>query len=86
MELQERAKGLSCEDSGAVQSFVDLVTRETEEVLAALSGLEEEIKELQNQDAEVKEEEQILLDLDEKFEKHFRQLKENHDGVSADTT
>ena len=85
MEIQKRSMELDRADSGQIADFVELVSNETGEVLATLSGLEEEIRELRERDAEVERESRLLQELDEKFQKHFEQLKQNQQNVSADT-
>lgn len=68
-------------DEAGVKGFVDLVRQELESTKAALEGLEEEIAELQQQGDELREREVTLEDLDEKYQKHFRNLRENADAI-----
>ena len=68
--MRSLAENLDPTDSKAVQELVDTVKRETDATLATLSGLEEEVRELQSQGNELKSEELSLEDLESKFRKH----------------
>lgn len=74
LDLKENAENLDVSDGGAVSKYVELVKRETEEVLAALNGLEDEIKELETTDANDESAKLTLQDLEDKFQKHFSNL------------
>ena len=80
--LKESAEGLDCSDCDSVEIFKGLVTKETEEVLAAVGGLEDEIRELETQSTQPENSEMTLQDLEDKFQKHFQILKdrEQDDG------
>ncbi|MBT3276066.1 MAG: response regulator [Spirochaetales bacterium] len=76
VELKEFAEGLNKEDPANIQTLVSMVVKETEEVLAALHGLEEEIQDLEGQQEQAKSVKTTLQDLESKFQKHFQELKE----------
>ncbi len=71
LELLNAATELDPEDPSAVRTFVDLVRKESEQTLATLDGLEEEIAELQSKGDEIKARETTLEMLEEKYQKHF---------------
>ena len=84
VELNQYAESLDPKNLENVAIFVDMVTKETEEVLAALSGLEDEIQELEAQQQKAQDTRMTLHDLEEKFQKHFQELREEArraDGV-----
>ena len=64
-----------------VGAFVDLVRHEVESTQAALDGLEEEIRDLQRKGDALREHEVTLDDLDQKYQKHFNNLRENADVI-----
>ena len=70
-ELLSAAKDLDPADEDAVRGFVEKVRRESEETLATLDGLEEEIQELQSKGDEIKARETTLEMLEKKYQKHF---------------
>ena len=65
------SKSLKTDDPQAVSQFRDLVSKEADEVLAALAGLRDEIHELKSEGEKLKSSEISLEDLEEKFKKHF---------------
>jgi hypothetical protein len=71
LELLNAAKELDPADVDGVRKFVELVRNESEETLATLDGLEEEIQELQSKGDEIKARETTLEMLEEKYQKHF---------------
>ena len=54
-----------------VRALVEMVRREQQEILAALSGLEGEINELKGEESRLREGDLTLQDLEEKFRKHL---------------
>lgn len=74
LDLKENAENLNLSDSNEVTDYVEQVKRETEEVLAALGGLEDEIKELENSGSTDDNAKLTLQDLEDKFQKHFSNL------------
>ncbi len=71
LKLVKSAQKLDKSNPEDVSRFVDLVSREGDEVLAALAGVKEEIEDLMNQDEFEIKRELSLQDLEEKFQKHF---------------
>ena len=76
VELKEYAEGLDPKNQDNIQTLVEMVIKETEEVLAALNGLEEEIRDLESQQEAARSVEVTLQDLESKFQKHFQELRE----------
>jgi DNA-binding response OmpR family regulator len=70
-EILSAAKDLDPADENAVRELVEKVRRESEETLATLDGLEEEIQELQSKGDEIKARETTLEMLEKKYQKHF---------------
>jgi len=75
-ELKEFAEQIDSDNQEMVRNLVSMVVKETEGVLAALKGLEEEIHDLEEQQEQAQPVEDTLQDLDSKFQKHFQELKE----------
>jgi len=69
-KLHEAASALDAGDSAAVERFVADVTSEAGSILASIDGLEDEVRELQSQDDQLKAKELSLDALEEKFRKH----------------
>jgi len=78
LSLLESSKDLDVNSEKQINDFVEKVRKEADETLAALDGLQEEISELQSKDYQLKEHELTKEDLEEKFQKHFARLKEEH--------
>lgn len=86
VELLNHAKELDHTDQKAVGWFVDLVTKECEQVLATLGGLQDEINDLKRMGKEDAESKTILQDLEEKYQEQFSNWKkqaEKLNGVSG---
>ncbi len=81
LALRDAGLALDASDADQVRTFVESVLHETEATLATLEGLEEEIAELQEQGDKMREREVTLEDLDEKYQKHFRNLKDKADSL-----
>ena len=77
--LVDSAKSLDASDSKAVEAFKQQVLAETEQTLAALGGLGDEVKALQKSEGHVRKAELSLTELEERFRVHFREL---HEGAS----
>ena len=77
VELKEYAENLDPKNIENVSVFIDMVVKETEGVLAALSGLEDELQELETQQKKAQDTRLSLDDLEKKFQKHFQQLRED---------
>ncbi len=80
IDLIDSAKKLDIADPGAVESFKLQVLVETEQTLAALGGLEDEVKKLQESTGDVEKAELSLNELDDRFREHFRSL---HNGETS---
>lgn len=72
--LVESSKSLDITDSKAVESFKQQVMAEAEQTLAALGGLEDEVKSLQESEGNFRNAELSLQELEERFREHFREL------------
>lgn len=68
--LREAAQTVNPEDSAAVAALMELVVSRSDEALATVEGLEEEVKELQTRGDEMKADEVSIEDLENKFRKH----------------
>lgn len=83
-KLRAVAEGLNVDDHNAVAELVNLIVHETGRTLATVEGLEEEVRELQSQEDELKAKELSLEDLESKFRKHaaatLMTSKENGNG------
>jgi len=64
-------------DAKSVESFKQQVLVEAEQTLAALGGLEDEVKNLQQSQGTVREAELSLQELEERFREHFRELHDS---------
>ncbi len=80
-EILRVADSLDVNDPQQVSSFVELVKREAEATRATLDGLEDEISDLQKKGDAMREREVTLDDLDEKYHKHFQNLRDNADVI-----
>jgi len=80
--LVETSKALDISDSKAVKSFKEQVLVEAEQTLAALGGLEDAVRRLQESEGSMREAELSLRELEERFREHFKELH-NHIGESA---
>jgi hypothetical protein len=76
----ESARALDTSDIKAVDAFKKQVMAEAEQTLAALGGLEDEVKELQESQGNVREAELSLHELEDRFKEHFKEL---HEGETA---
>ena len=81
-ELYQLSKGIDLEDKDAVKDIVSKIKKESEEALAALDGLEEEISDLEkNPDLEFNS--GALKDLEDKFKKRYKALREENESSEA---
>ena len=77
-QLLNEAKSLTSGEQDKVEKFRGNVVEECEQVLAALGGLEDEIKELKNNvDSSAPGSQDIMEELEVKFQKQFAHLKES---------
>ncbi len=85
-EIMEAARSLNRFDSEQVSAFVEKVMRESEETLATIQGLEEEIADLKSREGQLKQEEISVEGLEQRYQKHFnnyREKEKNLNGVKA---
>jgi DNA-binding response OmpR family regulator len=82
LSLVEASKTLDVSNRAAVESFKQQVLMETEQTLAALGGLEDEVKDLQQSEGSMREAELSLKELEERFREHFRGIH-SEDGSNA---
>jgi len=82
LELVAASKELNASNTKAVESFKKQVIIEAEHALAALSGLEDAVRKLQESEGSMREAELSLRELEERFREHFKDLH-NHIGESA---
>lgn len=80
--LVEASKALDISDSKAVEAFKEQVVFEAEQTLAALGGLEDAVRKLQESEGSMREAELSLRELEERFREHFKELH-NHIGESV---
>lgn len=83
VNLVDSAKALDVKDPKSVKSFVDQVVKDLEESIAALNGLEEEITELDKQNEKLDLYDIDLQDLEEKFQKHLAQSKDEREDLKG---
>lgn len=79
--LVESAKSLDATNSESVEAFKLQVLAEAEQTLAALSALEDEVKNLEESEGSVREAELSLKELEDRFREHFRVLHEGDQGT-----
>ena len=80
-QMLKHAAALDVDDAEKVRAFVRVVQVEVESTKATLEGLEDQIAELQQKGDAIREREITLDDLEEKYQKHFRNLRENADTI-----
>ena len=71
--LKELSESIDPSNSIDIKKLIDMVGKETEEALATLDALKEEIDELKAKDSEEEPQGNFLLELEEKFRKHFEE-------------
>ncbi|HEQ72134.1 MAG TPA: response regulator [Spirochaetia bacterium] len=83
-KLLEKAEKINTEGNKAVQDLVSFIKEESREIFATLSGLEDEIKELQDKGDNLKRGDLTIEDMEEKYQKHlsdWKDKKKNLEGV-----
>ena len=83
-KLLEAARNLDPANLDETVKFVELTKKESQEILATLRGLEDEIKELQTKEDKLKRGDLTVEDLEKKLQKHLRNWKKRNkklDGV-----
>lgn len=85
-QMLKHAGALDVDEADSVRAFVQIVQNEMESMKAALEGLQDKITELQQKGDALREREVTLDDLEEKYQKHFRSLRENVDAIEESQT
>lgn len=83
-KLLEAARNLNPANPDETVKFVELAKMESQEILATLRGLEDEIKELQTKEDKLKRGDLTVEDLEKKLQKHLNNWKKRNkklDGV-----
>jgi response regulator RpfG family c-di-GMP phosphodiesterase len=82
LSLVEASRSLDVRNVSSVEAFKKQVLMETEQTLAALGGLEDEVKALQETEGTFRDAELSLQELEDRFRDHFREI--HIDQVSSD--
>ncbi len=82
VKLRNGAENTDPKDPEAVRQFLDAVVSETNEVLAALEGLDEKIDTLAMADVDHAPSELSVKNLEERFQRHFKDLKNENPNVN----
>jgi DNA-binding response OmpR family regulator len=82
-EILNAARKLAANDPAAVQLFLAQVVQESETILATIEGLEEQIRDMKSQEGQLRESEMSLAGLEEKYQKHFKSLRDKERGVQG---
>ncbi len=85
-QMLKHVEGLDVGNTDDVRAFVGMVRNEVESMKATLEGLEDEVAELQEKGDALREGEITLDDLEEKYQKRFRDLRENADAIGESQT
>jgi len=85
-QMLKHAGALDVDEADSVRAFVRIVQNEMESTKTALEGLQDKITELQQKGDALREREVTLDDLEEKYQKHFRSLRENVDAIEESQT
>ncbi|MBN1524863.1 MAG: response regulator transcription factor [Spirochaetales bacterium] len=83
-KLSEKADKIDISKPDEVKELITLIKEESDMILASISGLEDEIKELQGKGDDLKRGDLTLDDLERKYQKNLQQWKEkeiNLEGV-----
>lgn len=82
-KLLECAEKIDTEKNKDAKVLVDLIKAESQELFATLSGLEDEISELQDKGDNLKRGDLTVEDLEQKFQKHFENWKEKEKNLEG---
>jgi len=75
-ELMQNTSSIDISNKDEVKKLINMIKKESEEILATLSGLEDEINDLQNKGEKLKQGDLTLEDLEIKFQKNLKAWKE----------
>jgi DNA-binding response OmpR family regulator len=80
-EILEKAEALKAGDNDQAHELLEKVKSEGQEILATLSGLEDEIAELQSKGVKLKRGDLSLEDLEKKMQKHLKNWKKRQEKM-----
>ena len=70
-EVLDKANTVNSKDDKEMMELVELLKKESQEILATLDGLQDEIEDLKDEEHRLKKGDLTLKDLESKFRKHF---------------
>jgi len=82
-KLLEAARNLDPANIDETVKFVELIKKESQEILATLRGLEDEIKELQTKEDKLKRGDLTVEDLEKKLQKNLRNWKKRNEKLDG---
>jgi len=82
-KLLEAARDLNPANPDETVKFVELAKKESQEILATLRGLEDEIKELQTKEDKLKRGDTTVEDLEKKMQKHLKNWKKRNEKLDG---
>jgi DNA-binding response OmpR family regulator len=82
-KLVEKTEKINLKSDKEVKDLIAFIKDESREIFATLSGLEDEIAELQNKGDNLKRGELTVEDLELKFQKHFSDWKEKEKNLEG---
>ncbi|MBN1797859.1 MAG: response regulator [Spirochaetales bacterium] len=85
-KLIDKSHNIDTKNQKQIKELIALVKEESEEILATISGLEDEVKELQSKGDKLKKGDLTLDDLELKFQKNLKNWKArelNYEGVTT---
>jgi DNA-binding response OmpR family regulator len=82
-KLLDKAEHIKPGTNKEFKDLVEFIKAESQELFATLSGLEDEIKELQDKGDNLKRGDLTLEDLETKFKKHFQDWKEKEKDLEG---
>ncbi len=83
-KLLEAAKNLDPANCDETVKFIELTKKESQEILATLRGLEDEINELQTKEDKLKRGDLTVEDLEKKLRKHLRNWKKRNQKLNGE--
>ncbi|MCF7927525.1 MAG: response regulator [Spirochaetales bacterium] len=83
LELLKKAQQMDEAPKEEVKSFIEEVRSESEKTIAALDGLEEEIRELKGAEFDSSKAADRLKDLEKKFDKHIKNMKDRETSLNG---
>jgi len=83
-KLLEAAKNLDPANCDEAVKFIELTKKESQEILATLRGLEDEINELQTKEDKLKRGDLTVEDLEKKLRKHLRNWKKRNQKLNGE--